>query len=63
VGALKVWGTPLTVTKLLASQPIGLKRVDEDCYEVYYGVLLIGRIVKKDGQVVLSPLVERPAKC
>lgn len=62
-GALKVWGARLNLTKLLASQPIGLKRTDEDCYEVYYGVLLIGRIVKKDGQVVLSPLVERPAKC
>jgi len=47
----------LPLGKLLASQPVGLRQIDEDEWELHYGPLLIGYVLMRDGK----PHVERVA--
>lgn len=47
-------GTELRVCRLLASQPVGLRQVDEDEWELHYGPLLIGYVLRRDGQARLE---------
>jgi putative transposase len=49
-------GTMLRVGKLLASQPVGLKQTDDDEWELYYGPLLIGYLLKRDGKPRIEPI-------
>jgi hypothetical protein len=46
----------LRVAKLLASQPVGLKQTDDDEWELYYGPLLIGYLLKRDGKPRIEPI-------
>jgi putative transposase len=50
-------GTSLPLGKLLVSQPLGLRQVDEDEWELHYGPLLIGYVLIRDGK----PHLERVA--
>jgi transposase InsO family protein len=50
-------GTSLPMGKLLAMQPLGLRQVDEDEWELHYGPLLIGHVLMRDGK----PHVDRVA--
>ena len=55
-GYLSWDGTALRVATLLAGQPVGLKQIDEDEWELYYGPLLIGVLLVRDGKPRIEPL-------
>ncbi len=49
-------GTHLRLGKLLASQPVGLKPLDEDEWELFYGPLLIGYVLIRDRKARIEPI-------
>lgn len=49
-------GKPVLVCRLLASEPIGLKQVDQDEWEIFYGPLLIGFLLVRNGIPRIEPL-------
>jgi len=55
-GRLSWKGTMLRVTKLLAEQPVGLKPIDDDEWELYFGPLLIGVVLVRGGKPRIEPL-------
>jgi transposase InsO family protein len=55
-GKLSWKGTMLPVTRLLAEQPVGLKQVDDDEWELFYGPLLIGVLLVRGGKPRIEPL-------
>jgi putative transposase len=55
-GCFSWQGTMLRITPLLRLQPIGLKPVDDDEWEIYYGPLLIGVVLVRGGQPRIEPL-------
>lgn len=48
--------TMLKVGTLLNEQPIGLKQVDDDEWELFYGPLLIGVLLERGGKPRVEPL-------
>jgi transposase InsO family protein len=49
-------GDSLKLTALLAGQPVGLKPIDDDEWELFYGPLLIGYVLVRDGKSRVEPL-------
>ena len=46
----------LSVGRVLANQPVGLRQTDEDEWELFYGPLLIGIVLARGGKVRVQPL-------
>jgi transposase InsO family protein len=40
----------------LANEPIGVRQTDEDEWEIFYGPLLVGYVLLRDGQARIEPL-------
>ena len=40
----------------LRSQPIGLRQIDEDECEIFYGPLLVGYVLVRDGKACVEPV-------
>ena len=49
-------GHELHVGHLLASQPVGLREIDQDEWELFYGPLLIGYVLVRDGKPRVEPV-------
>jgi len=54
-GSFSWMGFELRVGPLLASQPVGLRAIDEDEWELFYGPLLIGYVLMRDGKPHIEP--------
>jgi hypothetical protein len=55
-GALNWLAHRLPIGRLLASQPLGLRQVDNDEWELFYGPLLIGYVLARDGKPRIEPV-------
>ena len=55
-GSFKWHGQRLRAGHLLAGQPLGLHEIDEDEWELFYGPLLIGYVLVRQGQARLEPV-------
>jgi hypothetical protein len=49
-------GALLRVTGLLSSQPVGLRLIDEDEWELLYGPLVLGYVLLRDGKLRIEQL-------
>lgn len=49
-------GEHLSAGKAVAKQPLGLRQIDEDEWELFYGPLLIGIVLARGGKVRVEPL-------
>ena len=47
-------GTPLYVAELLAKQPVGIRQIAEDEWELHYGPILLGYVLLRDGKANLE---------
>jgi hypothetical protein len=47
-------GQMMPAPKLLAGQPLGLRQIDEDEWELHYGPILLGYVLMRDGKPVLE---------
>jgi transposase InsO family protein len=45
-------GTPLYLAQFLSRQPVGLRQIDEDEWELFYGPILLGEVLLRDGKAV-----------
>ena len=54
-GVIK-WRSPLFINKLLIGQPVGLRAIEEDIWEIFYGPLKIGRVVMRDSVAKVEAL-------
>jgi len=54
-GCFSWMGSALRVGCLLAAQPVGLRAIDEDEWEIFYGPLLIGYVLVRDGKPRIEP--------
>jgi hypothetical protein len=48
-------GKDVQLGKLLASQPVGFREIDNDEWELHYGPVMLGHILLRDGQPRLEP--------
>jgi putative transposase len=48
-------GAHLLATSLLAGQPVGLRQVDEDEWELFYGPIMLGYVLIRDGKPRVTP--------
>lgn len=55
-GYIKWKGASLRLTHLLGGQPVGLKEIDNDEWELFYGPLLIGYVLVRDGKPRVEPV-------
>jgi putative transposase len=55
-GTIGAMGKPLYVGHVLAGQPLGLKRTDDDEWDVYYGPLLVGYLLIRNGKPRIEPV-------
>lgn len=55
-GFLQWQGQYVRIAALLACQPLGLKQTDDDEWELHYGPLLIGHLLKRGGKLRVEPL-------
>jgi transposase InsO family protein len=55
-GSISIKGAPLCVGKVLAEQPVALRQIDEDEWELFYGPLLLGYVLLRKGKARLEPL-------
>ena len=46
----------MLASRLLAGQPVGLKQIDDDEWELFYGPLLIGYALVRDGKLRVESL-------
>jgi transposase InsO family protein len=53
-GVMRWKGDTLRVTTLLAKQPVGMKQISEDEWELHYGPVLLGHILLRNGKPVLE---------
>ncbi len=53
-GRIQFLGVRLKLAALLAKQPIGLHQIDDDEWEVWYGPLLVGYVLVRDGKPVIE---------
>jgi transposase InsO family protein len=49
-------GTQLYVGSLLGNQPLGLRQTDADEWELFYGPVLLGYVLRRNGVVRIEPL-------
>jgi len=56
-GSFSIGGALLYVGRLLANQPVGLRPIDDDEWELYYGPLLIGHVLIRKGQGRIEPIL------
>jgi putative transposase len=47
--------TRLRLTPLLTGQPVGLKAIDDDEWELFYGPVMLGYVLTRDGKPRLAP--------
>jgi hypothetical protein len=45
----------LRLTTLLSGQPVGLKQLDDDEWELFYGPVMLGYVLTRDGKTRLTP--------
>jgi len=55
-GRISWKGSSLRLTRLLVGQPVGLKAIDNDEWELFYGPLLIGYVLVRDGKPRVEPV-------
>jgi putative transposase len=55
-GRLHVAGTSIYVGRVLAQQPLGLRQTDEDEWDIYYGPLLVGYLLVRNGEPRIEPV-------
>ena len=55
-GYLSWRGQYVRIANLLASQPMGLCQTDEDEWELFYGPLLVGYLLRRNGQLRIEPV-------
>ena len=55
-GRFKWKGQPLLAGAPLALQPIGLRQTDQDEWEIFYGPLLIGYLLMREGSARIEPV-------
>jgi len=55
-GMMSFKGTPLYVGELLAGQPLGLRQLDADEWELLYGPILLGHLLVRKGVARIEPL-------
>jgi transposase InsO family protein len=55
-GRLSWKGHSVLASRLLAGQPVGLKQIDDDEWELFYGPLLIGYALVRDGKLRVESL-------
>jgi hypothetical protein len=46
----------LKLTPLLSAQPVAFKEIDEDEWELWYGPVLLGHVLLRNGKPNLDPL-------
>ena len=49
-------GGSLKLTPLLAAQPVAFKAIDQDEWELWYGPVLLGHVLLRDGKPRFDPL-------
>jgi len=49
-------GEPMQLGKLLASQPVGFREIDNDEWELHYGPVMLGHVLLRDGKPRLERL-------
>jgi transposase InsO family protein len=54
-GSFSWHNTKLCLSPLLAGQPVGLKQIDEDEWELFYGPVMLGYVLTRDGKSRLAP--------
>jgi len=54
-GRISMKGTMLPVAHLLARQPVGLRQTDADEWELFYGPLLLGYVLVRNGKPRIEP--------
>jgi putative transposase len=55
-GGVSWQGQPIRLGELLSGQPVGFKAIDQDEWELYYGPVLLGYVLLRDGKPHLDPL-------
>ena len=55
-GCFKFKGERLRAGAPLLNQPVGLRQTDEDEWELFYGRLLIGYVLVRDGAPRIEPV-------
>lgn len=55
-GSISWKGKLVKLTPVLAGQPVGLKPLDDDEWELFYGPLLIGYVLMRDGKPHVEPV-------
>jgi transposase InsO family protein len=55
-GMISWEGVTLKLTRLLGGQPVGLKRIDEDEWELFYGPVLLGYVLNEKGAMKIEPI-------
>jgi hypothetical protein len=55
-GGISFKGTSLYVANTLAHQPVGLHQTDADEWEIFYGPLLLGYVLVRNGKPRIEPL-------
>jgi putative transposase len=55
-GEICVKGSSLYVGSVLGKQPVGLRQIDADEWEIFYGPLLLGYVLKRKGVARIEPL-------
>jgi transposase InsO family protein len=55
-GGLSWLGQLVRIGRILASQPMGLRQTDEDEWELFYGPLLVGYLLRRNGQLRIEPV-------
>jgi transposase InsO family protein len=54
-GGMISWkGTPLYLAELLANQPVGIRQIAEDEWDLHYGPILLGYLLLRGGKSVLE---------
>jgi hypothetical protein len=56
-GSISMAGKPVYLSNLLKHQPIGLRCIDDDEWEVHYGPLLLGHLLIRQGKPRIEPLL------
>ena len=55
-GAVSIAGKKVYLTILLKGQPVGLRQLDDDEWELHYGPLLIGHLLIRKGEPRIEPI-------
>jgi transposase InsO family protein len=55
-GRMSIFGKRLYVSHLLRGQPVGLRQLDDDEWELHYGPLLLGYLLVRKGEPRIEPI-------